>query len=304
MRWQGRRESTNINDMRDSGGGLGGGLGGGGFGGGGPFIVRRAGGGIGTIIVVLIVAWLLGINPMTLLSGGDVQSTGSYQQGQGTQQPGARAPANDQMRSFVATVLADTEDTWKELLPQQAGVQYRDPTLTLFSGAVQSGCGTATTASGPFYCPNDENVYIDLNFYTELKQRFGASGDFAQAYVLAHEVGHHVQKLLGILERAQARQSGQVGAGGLSVRTELQADCFAGIWANHTKTEGILEPGDVDEALSAAAAVGDDTIQRRTQGYVVPDSFTHGSSAQRKRWFMAGFQSGRLDSCDTFSGNI
>lgn len=303
MRWQGRRESSNVNDMRDTGGGLGGGLGGGGLGGGGPFIVRRAGGGIGTILVVLVVAWLLGINPLTLLSGGDgTTSTGSYPQQ--SQQVGSGAPANDQMRSFVSTVLADTEDTWKTILPQQAGAQYRNPTLTLFTRAIQSGCGVASSSTGPFYCPNDENVYIDLNFYTELKQRFGASGDFAQAYVLAHEVGHHVQKILGILDRAQARQSGQVGAGGLSVRTELQADCFAGIWANHTKSEGILEQGDIDEALNAAAAVGDDTIQERTQGYAVPESFTHGTAEQRKRWFMSGFQSGRLDSCDTFSGSI
>ena len=305
MRWQGRRESNNVNDMRDSGGGLGGGFPGGGLGGGlgggGPLVIRRAGGGIGTILIVLVVAWLLGVNPLTLLSGSDTVSTGPAQQGAPAS---SGAPANDQMRSFVATVLADTEDTWKVLLPQQAGKQYREPTLTLFSGSVPSGCGRASSATGPFYCPNDENLYVDLRFFTELKQRFGASGDFAEAYVIAHEVGHHVQKLLGILEQAQSRESGQVGAGGLSVRTELQADCFAGIWANHTKSEGILEEGDIDEALGAASAVGDDTIQQRTQGYAVPESFTHGTAEQRKRWFMTGFQSGQLRSCDTFSGSI
>jgi predicted metalloprotease len=209
------------------------------------------------------------------------------------------------MRDFVATVLADTEDTWKEVFAEH-GQKYTEPTLTLFSGSVQSACGAASAASGPFYCPNDQNLYIDLDFYDELRQRFGAPGDFAQAYVLAHEVGHHVQNLLGILDKvhsAEARLS-EGDANALSVRTELQADCLAGVWANHTQKEGILEEGDIDEALTAAAAVGDDTIQRRTQGYVVPETFNHGTSTQRKTWFTRGFKGGDIDSCDTFSGDI
>ena len=209
------------------------------------------------------------------------------------------------MRDFVATVLADTEDTWSKIF-QAGGQDYPEPTLTLFSGAVRSGCGTASSSTGPFYCPADRNLYIDLDFYEELRQRFGAPGDFAQAYVLAHEVGHHVQNVLGVLGqvREQEARLSESQANALSVRTELQADCFAGIWANHTEREGILDDGDIDEALTAAAAVGDDAIQQRTQGYVVPESFNHGTSEQRKSWFMRGYQSGDIESCDTFSGSI
>ena len=302
MRWQGRRQSENIRDVRDSGGGGIGGLGGGPSR--GPFVVRRAGGGsIGILIVIVIIAWLAGINPLELLSGGGGSvSPGPSPQGQSS---GVRTGATDEMRDFVATVLADTEDTWKEVFAEH-GQTYEEPTLTLFSGSVQSACGAASAASGPFYCPNDQNLYIDLDFYEELRQRFGAPGDFAQAYVLAHEVGHHVQNQLGILDKvhsAEARLS-EGDANALSVRTELQADCLAGVWANHTQKEGILEEGDIDEALTAAAAVGDDTIQRRTQGYVVPETFNHGTSAQRKTWFTRGFQGGDIDSCDTFSGSI
>jgi predicted metalloprotease len=302
MRWQGRRQSENIRDVRDSGGGIGG-LGGGSSR--GPFVVRRASGGsIGILIVIVIIAWIAGINPLELLSGGGggTVSTGPAPQGQTNS---VRSGASDEMRDFVATVLADTEDTWKEVFAEH-GQKYTEPTLTLFSGSVQSACGAASAASGPFYCPNDQNLYIDLDFYEELRQRFGAPGDFAQAYVLAHEVGHHVQNLLGILDKvhsAEARLS-EGDANALSVRTELQADCLAGVWANHTQKEGILEEGDIDEALTAAAAVGDDTIQRRTQGYVVPETFNHGTSAQRKTWFTHGFKGGDIDSCDTFSGSI
>ncbi len=290
MRWRGRRQSTNIRDVRGSGGGFGG-LGR--TGGLGRVVTRRAGGGgIGMIIVVLIVAWLFGINPLELLSGGPV-SNGPAPQGQQTAQSGV----NDQMRDFVAVVLADTEDTWSTIF-EQAGEDYPEPTLTLFSGNVNSACGFASAASGPFYCPADRNLYIDLSFYGELRERFGAPGDFAQAYVLAHEVGHHVQNVLGILGQTQGQGNE------MSVRTELQADCFAGIWANHTSQRGLLEEGDIEEALTAAAAVGDDAIQQRTQGYVVPESFNHGSSEQRAEWFNRGLEAGTVDSCDTFAGEI
>jgi len=293
MRWRGRRQSTNIRDVRGSGGGFGGGL----PGGLGRGRVVRAGGGmgIGTIIVVLLLAWLLGINPLALLSGGPIDMGGGQPAPQQTS--GARTGASDEMRDFVATVLADTEDTWSRIF-DQAGQDYPEPTLTLFSGAVRSACGQASSATGPFYCPADQNLYIDLDFYNELRQRFGAPGDFAQAYVLAHEVGHHVQNVLGTLRQT-------LGQGNeMSIRTELQADCYAGVWAHHTNQKGLLEQGDVQEALTAAAAVGDDAIQERTQGYVVPESFNHGTSEQRAAWFQRGFESGRVDSCDTFSADI
>jgi predicted metalloprotease len=299
MRWQGRRQSTNINDMRGSGGGFGG-LGGG-MGRGGPFIVRRAGGGgIGIIIVVLVVSYFLGINPLELLSGNI--STGPGQQGTGQI---SQSGVNDEGRAFVATVLADTEDTWTEIF-KASGKDYPKPTLTLFTDSVASACGSASASTGPFYCPNDQNVYIDLGFFAELQQRFGAPGDFAQAYVIAHEVGHHVQNVLGILPKVHEQEQavGQGEANALSVRTELQADCFAGVWANHTQQKGLLEAGDIDEALNAAAAVGDDTLQKEGQGYVVPDSFTHGTSEQRATWFRRGFDKGDINGCDTFNGNV
>jgi uncharacterized protein len=293
MRWRGRRQSTNVRDMRGSGGGLGGGLGG--LGGLGRGRVTRAGGGmgIGTILIVLVIAWLAGINPLDLLSGGSIGPASSPQQ----QQTGVQSGVTDEMRDFVATVLADTEDTWSEIF-SQAGQDYPEPTLTLFSGGVSSACGFASSATGPFYCPGDQNLYIDLDFYDELRRRFGAPGDFAQAYVLAHEVGHHVQNVLGILEQTQGQGNE------MSVRTELQADCYAGIWANHTNRRGLLEEGDVQEAMTAAAAVGDDAIQSRTQGYVVPESFNHGTSEQRMTWFRRGFESGSVDQCNTFEANI
>jgi len=297
MRWRGRRQSTNIRDVRGSGGGFGGGFGGGLPGGLGRGRVVRAGGGmgIGTIIVVLLLAWLLGINPLALLSGGPIDMGGGQPAPQQTS--AGRTGASDEMRDFVATVLADTEDTWSRIF-DQAGQDYPEPTLTLFSGAVRSACGQASSATGPFYCPADQNLYIDLDFYNELRQRFGAPGDFAQAYVLAHEVGHHVQNVLGTLRQT-------LGQGNeMSIRTELQADCYAGVWAHHTNQKGLLEQGDVQEALTAAAAVGDDAIQERTQGYVVPESFNHGTSEQRAAWFQRGFESGRVDSCDTFSADI
>jgi uncharacterized protein len=303
MRWRGRRQSTNIRDVRSSGGfggrGFPGGMGGLGRG----RIVRRAGGGgglgIGTILILLVVAYFLGINPLELLSGSGPGSTTTPQQTSGQQ------AGDDEMRDFVATVLADTEDTWQAIFAE-GGDDYPEPTLTLFSGSVQSRCGFASAATGPFYCPADQNLYIDLSFYDDLRRRFGAPGDFAQAYVLAHEVGHHVQNVLGVLPRVQERkqQVSETEANDLSVRTELQADCLAGVWANHTQQRGLLEEGDVEEAITAAEAVGDDNLQRQSQGYVVPDSFTHGSSEQRAQWFRRGLERGSVDDCDTFTTDI
>jgi predicted metalloprotease len=299
MLWKGRRQSSNVEDRRGTGGGMrfpGGGLGGG-LGGG-----RIGGGlGIGGIVVLLIVAWVLGINPLTLLSGGDLGS-GGYEQ---EQSPGGSmsTPQQDELKQFVSVVLADTEDAWNDLLPR-VGAQYRNPTLVLFSGGAESACGFAQAAVGPFYCPGDEKVYLDLDFFNELSNRFGAPGDFAQAYVIAHEVGHHVQKVLGIEEQVDKARASmtETQANALSVRVELQADCLAGVWANHANQEkGLIESGDIDEALQAASAVGDDTLQKEATGRVMPDSFTHGSSEQRARWFKTGFGSGDINDCDTFS---
>lgn len=317
MRWDGRRESENVEDRRDdgpvAGGGFGGGLGGrglpggrgGGFGGRG---VRVGGGlGVGGIVIVLILSLVFGIDPRALLGGG-----GGYGDPYGTPvERSAPAPASgpsltageDRLRDFVAVVLADTEDVWTEIFSAE-GRDYPEPRLVLFRDRVESGCGVADTAQGPFYCPRDRRVYVDLAFFGELRDRFRAPGDFAQAYVIAHEVGHHVQNVLGILERANDRRA-QVGgaeANAISVRTELQADCLAGVWANRAQArQPILEPGDVEEALGAAAAVGDDRLQRQGRGQVVPETFTHGTAEQRARWFRTGFESGRVPACDTFA---
>lgn len=310
MRWKGRRQSSNIEDRRGTGGmRLPGGMGGlGGLGGRGR--MRGGGLGIGGIVILLIVAWIFGINPLALLSG-DLGSmtnqggTGSYVEQQAAGGGTFSSPQEEELKEFVAVVLADTEDTWNRLLPE-IGAQYREPRLVLFSGGAQSGCGFAQSAVGPFYCPADEKVYIDLTFFDELSQRFGAPGDFAQAYVIAHEVGHHVQTVLGIEEQVRQARSGmsQGDSNALSVRVELQADCFAGVWANRAHQErGLLEPGDIEEALGAASAVGDDTLQKQAGGRVVPDSFTHGSAEQRTRWFEIGYRSGKATDCDTFSAN-
>ncbi|CAO3459551.1 KPN_02809 family neutral zinc metallopeptidase [Azospirillum largimobile] len=304
MRWQGGRESENVEDRRGQGGIGGGGFGRGGFGGGGRGGIRigKGGLGIGGVVVLLLVSVVLGVDPTVLLNGGDPadQSTA------GRTQIGEAAPrsqADDELKRFVSVVLADTEDTWRGLF-QQMGRQYQDPTLVLFTGTVSSGCGRAQAAMGPFYCPMDQKLYIDLGFYRELRDRFQAPGDFAQAYVIAHEVGHHVQTLLGISEQVQAAQQrarNPADANALSVRLELQADCFAGLWGNHANRDRkMLEPGDVEEALTAASAIGDDRLQRQASGTVSPDSFTHGSSAQRVRWFRTGLESGRIEACDTF----
>jgi len=303
MRWRGRQGSSNIEDRRGQGGGMGGfGRSGGGFGfpgSAGPRIgipTGGRGGGIGIvgIIIVLGILWFAGINPLDLLNGGGSPVVNN--------QPGRAGSPTDEEGQFVSVVLAETEDTWGRLF-REGGERYAEPTLVLFEGQVNSACGFASAATGPFYCPGDQKLYIDLSFFDELSRRFGAPGDFAQAYVIAHEVGHHVQNLLGILPQVdqERRRASKAQANQLSVQLELQADCLAGVWAHDADAKGIIEVGDIDEALNAATAIGDDTLQRQSQGYVVPDSFTHGTSAQRSQWFKRGYQQGRVDACDTFS---
>ena len=297
MRWGGLRRSDNVEDRRGSGGGFPGG--GGGFPGIGIPIGGRGGIGIVGLIALGVLSLVFGIDPRDLLNGG-----GPYEE-----QPAQyNAPAtqarggDDPLRDFVSAVLADTEDTWTAVFRQMGG-RYQEPKLVLFSGSTQSGCGFAGAAVGPFYCGQDQKVYLDLTFFRELSSRFGAPGDFARAYVIAHEIGHHVQNLTGIMGKANAARAraGSAEANAISVRLELQADCFAGIWAHHANRDRkILEPGDIDEGLRAASAVGDDRLQQQSRGHVAPDSFTHGSSAQRTRWFKRGLDSGDLKSCDTF----
>ena len=284
MKWEGNRESDNVEDGRGGGGG------GGGFGIGGKSI------GLGTIVIALIGSYFFGIDPSVLLGGGG----GSAPVAQ-SPAPDA-APANDRQTSFVRVVLADTEDVWSAIFKAN-GSTYVKPKLRLFTGGVDTACGTGRSATGPFYCPGDQKVYIDLDFYKLMEQRFNVAGDFAKAYVIAHEVGHHVQNLMGITDKMDAarRTSSESQANAMSVRLELQADCFAGVWANHAnQARSILEAGDVEAALAAATAIGDDTLQRQSQGTVVPDSFTHGSSAQRVRWFKKGIDNGDVAQCDTF----
>jgi len=257
-----------------------------------------AGGGIGTLVIILL-ALFFGIDPRMLLQGNVEETNLPQAPAPQSQQPGGE----DEMRQFVAKVLGSTERTWSEIF-KAAGRTYQKPTLVLFSDAVESACGFAQAAAGPFYCGEDQKVYIDLSFYRDLRQRFQAPGDFAQAYVIAHEVGHHVQNLLGIMRKVQSLQSrsGEREANALSVRLELQADCLAGIWANYAHRErNILEEGDIEEGLNAAAQIGDDRMQKRARGYVVPEGFTHGSAQQRVQWFRRGIQSGELKQCDTFS---
>ncbi len=281
MRWKGGRESENLEDRRSGGGGMGRGI---------------AGGGIG-VIVIAVAAMFFGVDPSLVMSV--LEGT---QSGVSTQAPAQKPPASDMQAKFVSVVLADTEDTWRSLF-QKGGAQYREPKLVLFRGAVQSACGNAQAAMGPFYCPGDEKVYIDLVFFDELQKRFQAPGDFAQAYVIAHEIGHHVQNLLGISDKVHAARQrvSETEYNKLSVRLELQADCLAGIWAHHAdRSRKILESGDVEEALGAASAVGDDRMQKQARGYVTPESFSHGSSEQRARWFRRGLDSGEFAQCDTF----
>jgi len=294
MKWQRARQSQNVEDRR----------------GGARLPVRGGGLGIGGIIAVVLIGWVLGINPIDML--------GLLSQPQGSAPsasvpasipgdaagPGAPAPADDPQRAFVASILGDTEDVWGAVF-QQNGQTYPAPTLVLFSGAVQSACGQATSAVGPFYCPGDRQVYIDLDFFEEMQTRLGGGGDFAEAYVIAHEVGHHIQTVTGVSARVnEARRRGETleGDGGLLVRQELQADCYAGVWAHHAQARHQwLEPGDIEEALNTATAIGDDALQRQARGVVVPDSFSHGTSEQRVRWFSRGFERGRPNDCDTFA---
>jgi predicted metalloprotease len=284
MRWEGNRESSNVEDARGRGG---------------PGI-RLGGGrglGLGTIVVALIAGWIFGINPLTLLG---VLGGGAPVPVQQT--PAGPPPADDRMARFVSVVLADTEDVWHAQFRAMGG-SYREPRLRLFSGAEPTACGMGQSAMGPFYCPGDQKVYIDLAFYEMLRTRMGAPGDFAQAYVIAHEVGHHVQNLMGITAKVDAMRGrvpeAQMNA--TSVRVELQADCFAGVWAHHAdKARQIIEQGDVEEALNAASQIGDDTLQRRSHGTVVPETFTHGTGAQRVAWFRRGLESGSVAQCNTF----
>jgi len=255
--------------------------------------------GIGAIIIALIATFVFGIDPRIVLGLLGGAGSGPTTQIQAPAEPAGRP--SDEIGLFASKVLADTEDTWREIF-RQGGATYREPKLVLFSGVFPTACGVGQSAAGPFYCPNDQKVYVDLNFFRELKERFRAPGDFAQAYVIAHEVGHHIQNQLGIMEKtAQLRQRmSEREYNEISVRVELQADCFAGVWAHHANKRNVLEPGDIDEALRAASAIGDDVLQRRSQGFVVPDSFTHGSAAQRTRWFRIGFESGSMQACNTF----
>lgn len=285
MRWQKARRSDNVVDVRGGGG-------------------RRFGGGkglsLGGIAIVVVIGLLMGQDPLTIL--GNIAGQAVQTGGVTTQSQPAPA-ANDPQSEFVRAVLGDTEDTWRAIF-QAGGKQYQDPKLVLFSGGVRSACGFADAAVGPFYCPGDQQVYLDLSFFRELETRFAAAGDFAQAYVIAHEVGHHVQTLLGVSAKVHAaRQRGErvEGDNGLLVRQELQADCLAGVWAYHAQRRlDWLEPGDLEEALNAANAIGDDRLQQQSRGTVMPDSFTHGTSAQRERWFKAGFERGEVGRCDTF----
>jgi predicted metalloprotease len=269
MRWGGQRESDNIEDRRGMGGGL-----------------AIGGGGIGIVILALVV-WLCGGDPRQLLENLPDQTT--------VEQPANARPAQDDQRKFASLVLGSTEDVWGQVLSSQAGKRYTPPKLVLYSGRTSSGCGGASAAMGPFYCPEDQNLYLDFDFFKELSSEFRAPGDFAQAYVIAHEVGHHVQNLTGIMGKVQRAGTNNR----LSVALELQADCYAGVWGYYAQKKGIVEVGDVEEAMRTAAAVGDDMIQRRTQGYVVPDSFTHGTSTQRMQWFNKGMQSGDMRQCQT-----
>jgi predicted metalloprotease len=293
MKWQEFGRSENVEDRRGQGGGLAGG--GGGL-------------GIGTIIILGLIGWALGIDPRLLIGGAEMVN----KMRQGSQieatQPGQMGVPSDDMGQFVSAILAANETVWSEVLPDQKGIPYVKPKLVLYSGRTASGCGGAMSAMGPFYCPRDQKVYLDTSFFEDMKRRLGGGGDFAYAYVIAHEIGHHVQNLLGILPKVQAAQQraasqgNESAANGLSVRVELMADCLAGVWAANTERKyQFLQPGDIESAVATAQAIGDDRLQKASQGYAVPDSFTHGTSAQRVQWLSAGLRSGEVDSCNTFA---
>lgn len=293
MRWQGRRESDNVEDRRDRSGG-------GGLPGGPGLRLPRGKGGL-ILLIVVVVAGYYGVDLTGLITG---QSTNQQQmQSQTQSRPGN--PDSDEAAKFTSVILGTTEDTWSQIFKQR-GMTYQPPKLVMYRGATHTGCGTGQSVMGPFYCPADSTVYIDLSFYDEMRNKLGAAGDFAQGYVIAHEVGHHVQKLLGIEPKVRARQQqvSQAAANQLSVKMELQADCFAGVWGHSMQQQGILDPGDLQEALNAAQAIGDDRLQQKSQGRVVPDSFTHGTSEQRYNWFKRGFDSGNPDQCNTFGNSL
>ena len=301
MEWEDARRSDNVEDVRGQGGG------GGGFG----IPIGGGGLGIGAIIILSLIGYATGIDPRILIGGAEtVVNHGQSYSGQ--QQDSRPRQANnaqqgaptDQMADFVSAILGQTEDVWSQVLPDQKGVQYVAPKLVLYSGVTRSGCGQAQSAMGPFYCPNDRKVYLDMAFFNDMRSKLGGGGDFAYAYVIAHEVGHHVQNLLGILPKVHQAQeeAEQTQANNLSVRLELQADCFAGVWAaNADQKWHILQQGDVDKALRTAEAIGDDRLQKASRGYAVPDSFTHGSSQQREQWLTTGLKSGKVDACNTFA---
>jgi predicted metalloprotease len=297
MRWEDYRQSDNIEDRRgddSSGGGMISSIGGGG----------RLG--LGTIIVLGLIGYIFGIDPRVLIGGAEMLNNGIGTRTEQSAPVSTRrtGPPTDEMGRFVSSVLAETEDVWTKVLPEQKGVQYTKPSLVLYSGQTASSCGRAQAAMGPFYCPLDRKVYLDMSFFDDMRTRFGGGGDFAYAYVIAHEIGHHVQNLLGILPKVQAAQeraSSQQEANALSVRVELMADCLAGVFAaNGEQQFQLIEPGDVEKALATAQAIGDDRLQQAAGRRVVPDSFTHGSSAQRQKWLMTGLKSGQVDSCNTF----
>lgn len=306
MRWEDFRRSDNVEDDRGGGGGFGGG--GGGFG----LPVGGGGLGIGTIVVLGIIGWALGIDPSLLIGGAEVLSGGGttsrYEQPYRQETQRKTGAPTDQMGQFVAAVLGNTEDVWTKIF-QDSGQTYRAPRLRLYSGTVQGACGIGQAAMGPFYCPRDRRVYLDTSFFQDMQRRFqacsGKACEFAEAYVIAHEVGHHVQNLLGILPKAQQAQQAagsKAEANRIQVRVELQADCLGGVWAHHSNQRwNSIEPGDVEAALQTASAIGDDRLQKQARGYVVPDAFTHGSSAQRQRWFSIGLKSGKVSACNTFS---
>ena len=285
MEYDNMPQSSNIEDRRGQGGG-GGGMGAGGL-------------GIGAIIVIFAISYFTGISPQVLMCGAEMVGVGTQNQA-----PTQSAPVdpNDPTRVFLAKVVGGTEGVWTEVLPAQTGVQYQPATLVIYDGATRSGCGGARSAMGPFYCPIDKKVYLDTSFFRDMKTKYGGGGDFAYAYVVAHEIGHHVQDLLGILDKVDdmKQQVSQTQANALSVRVELQADCLAGVWANHANEKWqILQPGDIEKAMATASAIGDDRLQTAARGYAVPDSFTHGSAALRQKWLTTGLQSGQVDSCDT-----
>ncbi len=290
MKWEGNRQSDNVEDRRGSPGG----------GGGGGMRLGGRGIGLGSIVIALVAGWIFGINPLTVLGllSGDSGPAPQVQSG-----PALKPPAGDAAAAFVSTVLADTEDVWLAQF-KAANAQYAQPRMVLFRGATPTACGTGQSAMGPFYCPGDRKVYLDMAFFDTMRAKLGSPGDFAQAYVIAHEVGHHVQNLMGITAKVDGMRGRipEVQMNALSVRVELQADCFAGVWAHHSqKGKGWLEQGDLEEAMNAAAQIGDDNLQRKSQGMVVPEAFTHGSSAQRTTWFKRGLQTGSMGQCDTFN---